>query len=213
MSESDAVAENEGMRLSAGPVLVCFLAISGLAQVTGSDATIELENSLVRVVRVRYAPHEHTALHDHPATPTVFVYTTDGGRLRISHEGEEPVIRPAVKAGAIRFQRAVAERHKVEELDGVASEYVRIEFKHQPMDQPPVDVRRAPDDRTPFESATLRILRVTCAAHAVCPASAHPEDPAVVVMGHDFRWLEGGAAPLRNTTDKAWEQVRVEIMP
>jgi hypothetical protein len=158
------------------------------AQVAPRDATVEFENSLVRIVRVQYRPHQKTAMHDHPATPTVYVYVTDGGRLRISHEGEEPVIRPAVRAGAIRFQHAVAERHVVEEIDGVASEYLRLELKAQPPDQPPTDVRRAPDDRTPYESPTLRIYRVTCAAHSTCPPSAHPEDPAVVVKGREFRW-------------------------
>jgi hypothetical protein len=60
-------------------------------------------------------------------------------------------------------------------------------LKAQPPDEPPTDVRRAPDDRTPYDSPTLRIFRVTCPARAACPASDHPGDPAVVVTGHDFR--------------------------
>jgi quercetin dioxygenase-like cupin family protein len=191
--------------------LVLFF-VSALPAQVPSDATLELENPLVRVVRVRYRPHRRTAMHDHPATPTVYVYVTDGGRLRISHEGEDPVIRPPVKAGAIRFQHAVAERHVVEELDGVASEYLRIELKAQPRDQPPADVRRAPDDRTPYESATLRILRVTCPPHAACPQSAHPEDAAVVVTGREFRWEPAGSEPASNPSGTAWEEVRVEIV-
>jgi hypothetical protein len=183
------------------------------AQVVPSDATLEFENALVRIVRVKYRSHQKTAMHDHPATPTIFVYVTDGGHLRISHDADEPVIRPAVKAGAIRFQRAVAERHTVEEVDGVASEYLCLELKAQPPDQPPADVRRAPDDRTPYESPTLRIYRVTCPAHAVCPPSAHPEDPAVVVTGREFRWEDAGAPSLSNSSGAAWEQVRVEIVP
>src|ERR1017187_7853359 len=166
-------------------LLPCIAALLS-AQVAPSDATLEFENSLVRIVRVRYRPHQKTAMHDHPATPTVFAYVTDGGRLRISHEGEDPVIRPAVKAGALRFQHAVAERHVVEEIDGVASEYLRLELKAQPPDQPPTDVRRQPGDRTPYESPTLRIYRVSCAAHSACPPSAHPEDGAVVVTGREF---------------------------
>lgn len=192
--------------------LFVFLAAALPAQVAPSDATLEFENPLVRIVRVRYRAHQKTAMHDHPATPTVYVYVTDGGRLRISHEGEEPVIRPAVKAGAIRFQHAVAERHIVEELDGVASEYLRIELKSQPPDQPPTDVRRAPGDRMPYESPTLRILRVTCPAHAACPVTDHPEDGAVVVTGHNFRWEPAGAEPASNPSGAAWEQVRVEIV-
>lgn len=196
-----------------GKLCALLLCLSALrAQVLPSDAILEFENSLVRIVRVQYRPHQKTAMHDHPAAPTVYVYVTDGGRLRIGHEGEEPVIRPPVKAGAIRFQRAVAERHVVEELDGVPSEYLRLEFKTQPPGQPPVDVRRAPADRTPYESPTLRILRVTCPAHAACPPSAHPEDPAIVVTGRDFRWEPAGTPPQANPSATAWEQVRVEIV-
>ena len=188
------------------------LAAALAADKTPSDATLEFENSLVRVVRVRYRPHQKTAMHDHPSTPTVFVYVTDGGRLRISHDGEAPIIRPSVKAGAIRFQHAVAERHTVEELDGVASEYLMLQLKAQPPDQPPADVRREPGDRTPYESPTLRIHRVTCPAHSECPPSAHPEDPAVVVTGREFRWENAGTPPLSNSSGTAWQQVRVEIV-
>jgi hypothetical protein len=117
-----------------------------------------------------------------------------------------------VKAGAIRFQHAVAERHIVEELDGVASEYLRLELKTQPAGQPENDVRRAPSDRTPYQSATLRIFRVTCPAHAACPPSADPEDPAIVITGRDFRWEAAHTPPLENVTGQAWEQVRVEIV-
>ena len=191
-------------------ILLCLAAVR--AQVAPSDSTLEFENSLVRIVRVQYKPHQKTAMHLHPATPTVYVYVTDGGRLRIGHEGEEPIVRPPVKAGAIRFQHAVAERHVVEELDGVASEYLRLELKKQPSGEPPADVRRAPGDRTPYESATLRIYRVTCPAHATCPASAHPEDPAIVVTGREFRWEPAGTPPPANPSGTAWERVRVEIV-
>lgn len=177
----------------------------------GSDATLEFENASVRVMRVHYDAHETTAVHDHPAKPTVYVYVTDGGRLRIGHEGEPPVIRPAVKAGGIRFQKGVFERHAVEELDGVESEYIRIELKTEPLDLPNADVRRAPGDRTPFENGMIRILRLTCAPHAACPASAHPENPAVVVIGRKAMWVEANAAPVVNPSDTTMEQVRVEL--
>jgi hypothetical protein len=181
------------------------------APVYSTDATIEFENPWVRVVRVHYTPHETTAVHDHPPTPTVYVYVTDGGHLRIGHDGEETVIRPLVKAGGIRFQKGVAERHAVEEIDGVESEYIRIELKIQPLDLPEVDVRRAPDDKTPYESRMLRILRVTCPAQSACPASQHSENPAVVVTGKKFVWVSAGAPALRNTLDTSVEQVRVEL--
>ena len=192
--------------------LVLALSAAIPAQVVPSDATLEFENSLVRIVRVHYRPHQKTAMHDHPATPTVFVYLTDGGRLRIGHEGEAPVIRPVVKAGAIRFQHAVAERHVVEELDGVSSEYLLLELKAQPADEPPTDIRREPDDSTPYDSPTLRIYRVTCQARAACPPSAHPEDAAVVVVGREFHWEAANTPPQSNSSGSPWAEVRVEIV-
>lgn len=177
-----------------------------------SDSTLEFENAWVRIVRVHYLPHETTRAHDHPATPTVYVYTTDGGRLRIVHdEMEKPVIRPVVKAGAVRFNHGAAEHHQVEELDGVASEYLRVELKIQPLELPKDDIRRAPDDRTPYENAMIRIFRVTCPAHSACPASEHPENPAVIVEDKKFLWLDAKAAPVMNSSTEPVEQVRIEL--
>ena len=190
------------------PLLLILVAFAS----SKSDSTVEFENAWVRIVRVHYAPHEKTRAHDHPSTPTVYVYTTDGGRLKIVHdEMEKPVIRPAVKAGAVRFNRGAAEHHQVEELDGVASEYLRLELKIEPVELPAEDVRRAPADRTPYESAMLRILRVTCAPHSACPASEHPENPAVIVTGKKFVWRDARAAPVMNSTSVPLEQVRVEL--
>jgi len=190
------------------PLLLILVAFAS----SKSDSTVEFENAWVRIVRVHYAPHEKTRAHDHPSTPTVYVYTTDGGRLKIVHdELEKPVIRPVVKAGAVRFNRGAAEHHQVEELDGVASEYLRLELKIEPVELPAEDVRRAPADRTPYESAMLRILRVTCAPHSACPASEHPENPAVIVTGKKFVWRDARAAPVMNATSVPLEQVRVEL--
>lgn len=189
--------------------LILFLLAFGSSK---SDSTVEFENPWVRIVRVRYSPHEKTRAHDHPSTPTVYVYTTDGGRLRILHdEMEKPVIRPVVKAGAVRFNRGAFEHHQVEELDGVASEYLRLELKIAPIELPAQDIRRPPDDRTPYESGMIRILRVTCAPRSLCPASAHPEDPAVIVTGKKFQWREANAPPVMNSSSAPMEQVRVEL--
>jgi hypothetical protein len=188
------------------PLLLAFFSTSK------SDSTVEFENPYLRIVRVHYVAHEKTRAHDHPATPTVYVYTTDGGRLKIVHdEKEEPVIRPVVKAGAIRFNRGAAEHHQVEELDGVASEYLRLELKIEPIDLPAQDIRRASTDRAPYESGMLRIVRVTCAPHSACPASEHPENPVVIVTGKKFQWRDANSAPVVNSSSSPLEQIRVEL--
>ncbi|MGD0299177.1 MAG: hypothetical protein ABSE86_18895 [Bryobacteraceae bacterium] len=192
-------------------LLAVALGAAAFAQEYATDATIEFENPWVRIVRVHYLPLEKTAEHEHPPSPTVYIYVTDGGRLKLTHTGEEPIIRPPVKAGGIRFQKAVYERHVVEELDGIESEYLRIELKTERVDLPEQDVRRPPADNTPYESRMIRILRVHCAAHSACPASAHPEAPAVVVTGGEFRWLAPDSAPVQDDSDAAIEQVRIEL--
>jgi hypothetical protein len=197
------------------PILCFFLAAApaGTPKATSkTDSKVEFENAWVRIVRVHYAAHEKTRYHDHPSTPTVYIYTTDGGRLRILHdEKEEPVIRQAVKANAIRFNRGAVEHHQVEEMDGVASEYLRLELKIEPVDLPDKDVRRAPDDSTPFENGMLRILRATCAAKSVCPASEHRDDPAVEVIGSHFRWSGPNDREYSNAADAPVSIVRVEL--
>jgi len=192
------------------PILVlAVLSLAAAAQV--GDSKIEFENDWVRVVRVHYDPHEKTEVHDHPATPTVYVYVTDGGRLRLGHDGAEPTVRPPVKMGGIRFQKGVLERHWVEELDGVESQYFRVELKTRQVDLPDADVRRAPGDRNPYESGMIRILRVTCAAKSPCPASTHRHDPAVVIQKRGFVWQAAGDPPISNTSDAPLEQVRIEL--
>jgi len=177
-----------------------------------TDSKIEFENAWARIVRVHYTAHEKTRYHDHPSTPTVYVYTTDGGRLRILHdEKEEPVIRPVVKANSIRFNRGALEHHQVQEMDGVASEYLRLEMKIEPVDLPEADVRRAPGDATPYESRMLRIMRLSCPAHSACPGSAHPEDPAVEVIGSHWRWVAPHDHAYSNDTAAPISIVRVEL--
>jgi hypothetical protein len=192
-----------------------LLLLTVLAQdpfvVASRNYKLEFENDWVRVVRVRYGAHDKTPAHDHPSVPAVYVYTTAGGRLKIAHGDDDPVIRPPVAAGGIRFNRGMAEHHLVEELDGIASEYLRVELKIKPVDLPERDVRRAPDDRTPYESGMLRILRVTCPPRGTCPQSEHPEDPAVVIQGGGFRWQDPGMHLDMNGTGAAMDQIRIEL--
>ena len=102
-------------------LLLVFLAQDPFV-VASRNYKLEFENDWVRIVRVRYGGHDKTPVHDHPSVPAVYVYTTAGGRLRIAHGDDEPVIRPPVAPGGIRFNRGMAEHHSVEELDGIASE-------------------------------------------------------------------------------------------
>jgi hypothetical protein len=55
---------------------------------------LTFENEFVRVIRVHYGRHEKLS-HDHPKTPTVYVYLSDAGRVKFKHTGEEAYARPS----------------------------------------------------------------------------------------------------------------------
>jgi hypothetical protein len=142
---------------------------------------LEFENDWVRVSRVSYRPGDKLAVHDHPALPTVYVYVTDGGPVLFGHQEFEPMRRPAVKAGQIRFNRGNKETHTTEYLGDTPSEYIRIELKTQRIDLPRRDIRIAADDATTFENGQLRIERQECSP---CTAVSLP---TVVITMADRR--------------------------
>lgn len=94
-----------------------------------------LENAFVRVIHVKYAPHEKLRVHDHPKTPTIYVYLTDSGRVRFSHVEEEKftLVRKPVKAGTFRASPGRVEIHEVENLGDITSEFLRIELRQIPL--------------------------------------------------------------------------------
>src|SRR6202035_1635488 len=94
--------------------ILSLLSFQDPFKVAPEDYKLEFENEYVRLVRVTYGPHQKSSVHDHPATPTVYVYTTDGDKMSISHEDGPNVIRPIVKVGQIRFNRGMAEHHTME---------------------------------------------------------------------------------------------------
>ncbi len=57
-----------------------------------------LENQTFRIIQVHYGPHEKVPIHDHPDTPTVYVYLNNSGPVRITHEekdgSQSSLVRP-----------------------------------------------------------------------------------------------------------------------
>ncbi len=129
-------------------------------RVAPDEYRLLLENAYVRLVQVSYGPRQKSPVHDHPGLPTVYVYTTDGDKMRISHAGGPSVERPAVLAGQVRFNRGMPEHHTMENLGALPSQYIRVEMKTVPVDLPEKDVRLTPGDAA-FENGMLRISRVS----------------------------------------------------
>lgn len=166
------------------------------------------ENPYARVVRVIYGPHEKSPVHDHPANPTVYVYTTDGPPLTVKHTDGRGAQRPAVHAGGVRFNRGMAEQHTMENLTDQASEYIRVELKTKPVDLPDPDVRLAPG-AGPFENGQIRISRLVCEARSACAVSQYPAVDVPIAPATP-RWVPAGQ-PSLNSSSASENIVRVEL--
>ena len=122
-------------------LLVLAAAFSIIACAPAQDATvvaprnykIEFENELVRVVRVTYAPHEKTELHQHQGNATVIVVLQGGGRMHQVNEDGSVTEGNTEKAGAVRFVPArSAFKHASENVSDAPIETIRVELKAPP---------------------------------------------------------------------------------
>src|SRR5215470_6934996 len=96
---------------------------------------LEFENEWVKVLRVHYAPKVNLPEHDHPASGAAYVYLNDCGPVIFKHIGLSygAITRPAVKARSFRLWYAVKETHEVENTGDTPSDFVRVEFKTEPV--------------------------------------------------------------------------------
>jgi hypothetical protein len=200
------------------------------------------ENERVRVTRVHYEPREKVSTHDHPDNATVYVYLRDSGPVRFVHTGEEAftLVRPAVRAGGFRLSRGAKERHSVESLTDLPTDFLRIELKGlTDAERQPFRGRFPPEPRgrgraaqkVRYENARVRIARVTCAALRRCavlgggagaasllvaltPARLKSADGGTEVsmaLGETM-WAEAGGAPaFDNAAGAAAEFLRIDL--
>ena len=106
----------------------CLLAVAGgrAQDAVIADAkhyTVELENADVRVLRIKYGPHEKGNMHSHPHSVTVFL--TDGTLKMTTPDGKTRV--GTVKAGQVVWEEAGS--HQPENLTDHPFEAVRTELK------------------------------------------------------------------------------------
>jgi hypothetical protein len=175
-------------------LLILSLAISGFAQrnftpLPPNYKTV-LENSTFKVIRVHYGPHEKVPVHDHPDTPTVYVYLNNSGPVRIIHEEETrpfTLVRPPTHKGAFRVSPGGLERHSIENLGDLESDFLRVELLRTRLGDKTLEFRGpAPNDLThnlsanEFSSPHLSIVRTICASKTPCSIPAS-QAPSVIV--------------------------------
>jgi quercetin dioxygenase-like cupin family protein len=84
---------------------------------------VESENSRVRIVRVKYGPHEKSVMHSHPDLVAIFL--TDG-RVKFTYPNGKSEEQD-LKAGQAVYEKAT--RHLPENLTDNDMEVVLVEFK------------------------------------------------------------------------------------
>lgn len=151
------------------------------------------ENEYVKVQRVHYAPRVKLPEHDHTALATAYVYLNDAGPIVYKHFNVSygAVTRPAVKAGSFRLYRGVKETHEVESLSDTPSDFLRVEFKTEPGQEPNSlrgkffreDVPPGENfQKVQFENEQVRITRLVCAAGKNCLEVASAKEPILFVV-------------------------------
>ncbi len=171
--------------------LVALAMLQDPYRIAPNNYRIEFENSWTRVSRVLFNPGEKIPVHEHPAFPTVYVYLTDAGVTRFRHITPRfQIDRPAVKAGALRYNKGTQETHAVEYLGKTPSEYLRVELKTPVLDPPQRDVRWTPEESGPFENQQIRIRRVSCNVSHACKA-VYPS-VAISIARKVAKWISIG---------------------
>lgn len=188
-------------------VAVCSHAVTGAAQdpitLLPESYKLQFENDWVRVTRVHYAPHAKLPAHAHTTAPSAYVYLNDAGPVIFKHIGLSygAIGRPATVARAFRLYQNVKEIHEVENPNDTPSDFLRVEFKTEPLGQASLRGRFYPEDYPPeenfakvhFENEQVRVSRRACAPHKACDLSADPALPALLVALTPARLNGGGA--------------------
>src|SRR5215813_2956863 len=133
---------------------------------------LQFENQWVKVTRVHYDPYEKLPLHQHTLYPAAYVYLNDSGPVVFKHKDLPygAVTRQPTKARSFRLYQAVNEMHEVENLSELPSDFLRVEFKTEPVNEKALRGRflsEQPDptenlEKVQFENEQVRITRLVC---------------------------------------------------
>src|SRR6266478_503801 len=112
-------------------LLLALFALTVAVPVLAQDAVkvdpkhykVEFENRTVRVLRVKYGPHEKSVMHRHPNS--VAIFQTDG-RVKFTYPGGKTEERD-MKAGTALFTPAV--KHLPENITDGDMEIILVELK------------------------------------------------------------------------------------
>jgi beta-alanine degradation protein BauB len=138
------------------------------------DYKVEIENSSVRVLRVKHPPHAKIGMHEHPAS-VVVALTDVHERLTLPDGATREV---SLKAGDVAYNEAA--KHIEENLSDQPIEAAVIELKPGapklkgwPVQLDPVKLD--PEHHlVPLENDRVRVLRTILEPHLRSPRHQHP---------------------------------------
>jgi quercetin dioxygenase-like cupin family protein len=182
-------------RLLSLVALTCLLAVAALAQdplkVAPNNYKLEFENDWVKVVRVHYGPNEKIVAHDHNPTAAAYVYLSDSGPVIFKHINLSygAITRAAVKAGSFRVYKSVKEVHEVENPNDTPSDFLRVEFKTEPLGDNKLRGKFFREEtpagenfsKVQFDNEQVRITRLIVAAGKSAEVSATTAEPTLLI--------------------------------
>jgi len=195
MNNAERTRKKFGVKhLWALPIL-CLVAAQGFAQdplkALPQNYKLQFENEWVKVTRVHYGPHEKLPAHGHTQTASAYVYLNDSGPVVFKHIGLAygAVTRPATKAGSFRLYSGLTEIHEVENLSELPSEFLRVEFKTEPINDKSLRGRFYREtypagenfQKVQFENEQIRITRLVCVKGKPLKISTDSAEPALFV--------------------------------
>jgi quercetin dioxygenase-like cupin family protein len=137
-----------------------------------NDYKVEIDNTWVRVLRVRQGPHATAPLNQH--APSVMVYLTDVDQRITGADGKAREVTH--KAGEVAYIDAA--KHADENLSDQPLETVAIELKSGAPKSPPITldpVKLDPEHHpVPLENDRVRVLRTILVPHLKSPMHQHP---------------------------------------
>jgi hypothetical protein len=195
MSKYQRTEKTFGVKHLCALGILCLLTAQGFAQdpskTLPQNYRLQFENEWVKVTRVHYGPHEKLPAHRHTQTASAYVYLNDSGPVVFNHIGLEygAVTRPATKAGSFRLYRGLQEMHEVENLSDLPSDFLRVEFRTEPVNDKSLRGRFYREtypsgesfQKVQFENEQIRITRLVCVKGKPLKISTGSAEPALLV--------------------------------
>lgn len=199
-------------------LLVGAAAAQDASKVAPQAYKLEFENEWVRVTRVHYGPHEKLPEHAHTESASAYVYLNDSGPIIFKHVNLPygDVTRKETKAGSFRLYKGLKELHAVENLTATPSDFMRVEFKTDPVHPNSLRGKFFREDYPPsenfskvqFENEQMRITRLVIAPHSKLDVTTNATEPALLMALTPTQLQARKSVPLSLTPGKThWLKV------